>query len=867
MPADSDSKPASLSGASRPNPNEAAEERAVVAPPRPLLSELGARLAQAIRGLGTNSKVRESLEEVIEESAREAQDISPQERLMLGNLLKFGELRVADVMVPRADIVAVEEQTPLPDLVALFREAQHSRLPLYRETLDDPIGMVHIKDVMGLVDKGADGHLHWPQAPIVKFRREVLFVPGVMPAIDLLMKMQATRIHLALVIDEYGGTDGLVSIEDLVEVIVGEIDDEHDVEEAPQIVAHADGGFDADARTNLEDFKDHSGLDLAALQTDEEIDTLGGVVSALLGRVPVRGEIVVQHGIEFEVLDADARRVRRLRIHVLPPAAGAAMSRLALRDRPPRLHRAIGAGFAPRPRFSPPRAGGGAWRAGGAQFRAGRSLSLDAVGLCGAGAAVRRRRCGTAQNPRRRADRLGFRFRLSRRDVLDRLCLSGRCRCAYWQLPFVAVLFPGGLALFFGLAGALCMLHWLKGAQRIFLFHRCLHGRRVAARSYIDGLSLESAGPWLGRLTGDFAKRRGVRRLRPVAADLSVRRLPGGAGTGRRKTRAPAGCRRLLTLFFVLLWADGEARLFYATDAVVPGVRLRLVQPGISETEKYVQRYREGNWQRLIDLSERPADVAPTHIIWPEAAAIPPWPADGPLQPFESIFLFNSPEAIGQIARLTGDGRVLLTGYVRDRCRWSAVQFLRHVSAPTPNCWRATTNFISRRSANICPSSAVLRAIGLTEIAADTGFSSGPGPRTFSVPGAPPVEPLICYDIIFPLAVTGAARPQWLVNITDDSWFGPNTGPMQHLADRPRAGHRGRPAHRARRQQRHLRHHRSLRPHPAKALVLVFAVRWTAIFPPLWRNLPIRATAIGLCCCCCRCARVRRFGRQSGRQA
>src|SRR4051812_8567967 len=238
MPADSD-QPGPISGNAHSTHIEPADARAAAIPQgRHLLSEIAARLAQAVRGLRKDSTMRESLEEVIEESERETQELTSQERLMLANLLTFGDISVSDVMVPRADIVAMEEQTPFAEVVALFREAQHSRLPIYRETLDDPIGMLHIKDVFALIETGSDGTLSWPPTPITKLKRDVLFVPAAMPALDLLLKMQATRMHLALVIDEYGGTDGLVSIEDLVEEIVGDIDDEHDVEEEPEIIAH-----------------------------------------------------------------------------------------------------------------------------------------------------------------------------------------------------------------------------------------------------------------------------------------------------------------------------------------------------------------------------------------------------------------------------------------------------------------------------------------------------------------------------------------------------------------------------------------------------------------------------------------------------
>ncbi len=205
-----------------------------------------------------------------------------------------------------------------------FREAQHSRLPLYRETLDDPTGLIHIKDVLSLVEIGADGLMRWPEVPITKIKRDLLFVPPSMPARELLLKMQTTHMHLALVIDEYGGTDGLVSIEDLVEQIVGEIDDEHDIDEAPRLRKLASGAFDADARLDLDDFQEETGIALVPTDPDEEVDTLGGLVVSLLGRVPQRGEIVpYPHSYEFEVLEADPRRVKRLRIRPVPPAAQA----------------------------------------------------------------------------------------------------------------------------------------------------------------------------------------------------------------------------------------------------------------------------------------------------------------------------------------------------------------------------------------------------------------------------------------------------------------------------------------------------------------------------------------------------------------
>ena len=281
------------------------------------------RLIQKITGQDAEAAaIRESLEEVIEESERESPDLSAQERVLMGNLLRFGELRIADVMVPRAEIIAVDETVGLADLLKLFREAQHSRLPVFRETLDDPVGLIHVKDVLGLLEAEPDGaYCLSPHAKITSLLRPVLFAPPSMRVQDLLLKMQASHTHLALVIDEYGGTDGLVSIEDIIEQIVGDIADEHDeVAAAPK----RDGdSLIVDARMDLDDFKAETGHDFLIADDEEDrpdIDSLGGLVVSLLGRVPQRGEIVTHpDGSEFQVLEADPRRVRKLRI-TLPKA-------------------------------------------------------------------------------------------------------------------------------------------------------------------------------------------------------------------------------------------------------------------------------------------------------------------------------------------------------------------------------------------------------------------------------------------------------------------------------------------------------------------------------------------------------------------
>ncbi len=224
----------------------------------------------------------------------------------------FQSMRVGDVMTPRVDIVGVELSTPFAEVVERFAEAEHSRMPIYRETLDDPVGVIHVKDVFKLL---ARGKTPGPGDLILqKLRRDALYVPGSMRAADLLLRMQTERTHMALVIDEFGGTDGLVTMEDLVEAVVGDIDDEHDEATVASVIPRPGGVFEVDARAPLEKLEAAIGHDLAPGELDEEIDTVGGLVSALAGRVPQRGEVISHPGgYEIQVLDSDARRVKRVR--------------------------------------------------------------------------------------------------------------------------------------------------------------------------------------------------------------------------------------------------------------------------------------------------------------------------------------------------------------------------------------------------------------------------------------------------------------------------------------------------------------------------------------------------------------------------
>ncbi|NBC19738.1 MAG: CBS domain-containing protein [Alphaproteobacteria bacterium] len=238
-------------------------------------------------------------------------------------LAEFEAGTVADVMIPRADIVAVEVSTPFDEAMKTFAREAHSRLPVYRQTLDDPIGFVHIKDIVAELARD-DGPAE--RSPLEKLRRDMLYVPPSMPLADLLVKMQSTRIHMALVVDEYGGTDGLVSLENLVEEIVGDIEDEHD-EEAATLLRRGRNVFEVDARMEIDDFAEETGVNLALPDLEDELDTLGGIAFALAGRVPVRGE-VLRHpgGCDMEIMEADTRRIRRLRLRM----PGAAATRVDL---------------------------------------------------------------------------------------------------------------------------------------------------------------------------------------------------------------------------------------------------------------------------------------------------------------------------------------------------------------------------------------------------------------------------------------------------------------------------------------------------------------------------------------------------------
>ncbi|WP_298818696.1 hemolysin family protein [uncultured Roseibium sp.] len=314
------------------------------------------KLKRVLRLGRHSSSLRENLEDELAREGGGDAAFSPEERLLLGNILRLRELRVEDAMIPRADIDAVDFDTSLSRVMELFQTSGHSRMPVYEDTLDDPRGMIHIKDVMAFIaERGAQNrpattvengesateiqpddlnggarnghnrpHLDLSSVDLsvslkeTDLLRDLLFVPPSMPATDLMAKMQAGRIQMALVIDEYGGTDGLVSLEDLVEEVVGDIEDEHDEDEESMLALEAEGVWTADPRLPLEELDEALGTQLTGDEISEDVDTLGGLLYVSIGRVPVRGELLFVPkevpGFEFEVMDADPRRIKRLKI-------------------------------------------------------------------------------------------------------------------------------------------------------------------------------------------------------------------------------------------------------------------------------------------------------------------------------------------------------------------------------------------------------------------------------------------------------------------------------------------------------------------------------------------------------------------------
>jgi CBS domain containing-hemolysin-like protein len=275
------------------------------------------RLRELALGPEQEGSLRRTLEEILEETeGGERRRLSEEERALVQRALSFGELEVADIMVPRSDIKAVPVEASLAEVVAAMRTAGHSRLLVYRQTLDEVIGIVHLKDLLDYWGDGADFVLE-------RIVRQVPVVPPSMRVLELLLELRTSRQHLAVVVDEFGGTDGLVTLEDVVSELLGEIADERAAQRTPQLVERPDGTLEVDGRLDLEELEERLGLRLLGEDERDEADTVAGLIFALVDRVPARGE-VVEHpsGVRFEVLDADPRRIKRVSVRRADEAGG-----------------------------------------------------------------------------------------------------------------------------------------------------------------------------------------------------------------------------------------------------------------------------------------------------------------------------------------------------------------------------------------------------------------------------------------------------------------------------------------------------------------------------------------------------------------
>lgn len=258
--------------------------------------------------------VQQAADESEETADGEKPELDRQERALIANILRLRNISADDVMVPRPDIVAMSVAISLDDALAMMRRENHSRMPVYREQLDDIVGMIHVKDLIAYVGTSEAFNLE-------ALLRQPLMVAPQIPVLDLMLQMRQRQTHMALVIDEYGGIDGLVTIEDLIETIVGDISDEHDEPAATLIAERPDGSFDVDARCPVEEFERKIGPILTPSEKEAEIETIGGLVFRMAGHVPTRGEVLThENGYVFRVLDADARHIRRVRLRKLPNA-------------------------------------------------------------------------------------------------------------------------------------------------------------------------------------------------------------------------------------------------------------------------------------------------------------------------------------------------------------------------------------------------------------------------------------------------------------------------------------------------------------------------------------------------------------------
>ncbi|MBI3418748.1 MAG: apolipoprotein N-acyltransferase [Proteobacteria bacterium] len=678
--------------------------------------------------------IMEAVEEIIEQP--EGEQSAPAEKQLLTNLLSTRGRTVADIMTPRADIFAVEENTDLRKLAALMAHSGHSRVPVYRRTLDDVLGFVHIKDITAaLVDE--------KPVALKDIVRKLLFVSPSMAVTKLLLQMRQRRRHMALVVDEFGGIDGLLTIEDVVETIVGEIDDEYD---DPELTAplqrRSDGSVLVDARMPLEAFEEQVG---AFLQEQErsEMDTLGGLTFALAGRVPSRGE-VLRHssGVSFEVVDADTRRVKRLWLCF----AGGGLGALALA--PVSWPVFFFPGFIL------------------AVFYLRDSKSLKQSFLLAFFYA------------------LGFHiaglYWISASLFVD-------ITRYFWVLPLSLAALPCWLALLFGL-GAMAA-HPLR---RKPVTHAVFLSCTIFFSEFVRGF-LFTGFPW--NLFGNIWD-----EVLPLAQSVSLFGIYGLtfftllAATASSLLLAPVkrGGLVLIVVSWTLLsslalW--GEVRLQTHATAYDEKITLRIVQPGITQEERRTREQRIAALSRLVHLSSQKTENQPTHLLWPETAV--------------PDFLAADPELRRSLARIVPKGGALLTGTPGEKFQGREIFYSNSLAVLSDQA--AIIGLYDKHHlvpfGEFVPFRRFLKVmpVAVDVIGERADFSGGPGPRTLRAPNFPPFSPLICYEAIFSGGVIDRADPPaLLLQVTNDAWFGMTSGPYQHFAQaRLRAIEEGLPLVRA----------------------------------------------------------------------
>ena len=672
-------------------------------------------------------------------------------------MINLRRMRVEDVAIPTADIVAVPNTISLDEMVQIFRESGMTRIPVYEGTLDTPLGLAHLKDLALLYGFNGD---HRDGFDLTQIMRPLLFVPPSMSIGVLMTKMQTERRHMALVIDEYGGVDGLLTIEDLIEQVVGEIEDEHDTDEDQMWICEKPGVYVAQAKAPLPEFEAEIGRSLTSHEDvdEEEIDTLGGLVFMLSGRVPTRGEVVPHpEGPEFEVIDADPRRIKRLRVRI--PDEGGMIRNPVLRGGLAFGLGVVGAcGLAP---F-------GFW-----YLTVLSLLSLPAVFLP----------CQSWKQ----AAWVGWAFGVgwfgNGLAWIVEPFLVDAARHG-WMAPFAVLFLAGGLALFWGGAFGLAwqigrglafrtlflILFWsLAEFGRAYLFTGFPWA--AVAQAWIMPEALRFAGPHMAGLLA-------LLWTLPVGAVLAAGWMKAesraGGALGAIAPSAPPArrLRRISVWGWAALSLVPALVLTFAAylgpHAGVPtdtGQTVRLIQPNAPQHLKWDPEHMPIFFQRSLDFTA--AEPKPDLIVWPESSV--------------PVFLHQADTAFERIAEAANgvpvivgiqryDGaRVFNSLVVIDAQGQLAGVYDKHHLVPF---------------GEYMPLSGLAARLGLFGLAANTGigYSPGPGAKVMEIDGIGAVLPLICYEAVFPQDVNAApSRPDILVQITNDAWFGTRTGPYQHL--------------------------------------------------------------------------------------